>query len=144
MPPALLRDADYLLVNETEAAALLGASIGNVREAAEAARAIRRLGPSWGIITLGAHGTVAVGEDGWLHTSALAVDAVDTTGAGDVFAGVLAAGLAAGQPVREALRLASAAAGVSVTRAGARGLLPGDAPAIRELAARDPDSPIPS
>jgi len=44
--------------------------------------------------------------------------------------------LVEGRPVREAVRLASAAAGLSVTRRGARGLLPADAPAVRELASR--------
>ncbi len=135
VPARLLRDVDYLLANETEAAALLGAGVGSVAEAADAADAIRRLGPSWGMITLGARGTVAAGADGRLHEPALAVDAVDTTGAGDVFAGALAVGLVEGWPVSEAVRLASAAAGVSVTREGARGLLPGDAAAVRAVAA---------
>jgi ribokinase len=69
------------------------------------------------------------------------VDAVDTTGAGDVFAGVLAVGLVEARPVRDAVRLANAAAGVSVTCWGARGLLPADAPAVRELADRAPSGP---
>jgi ribokinase len=110
--------------------------VSNVEEAARAAEAMRRLGPSWAVITLGAQGTVAAGDEGWIHEPALAVEVVDTTGAGDVFAGVLAVGLVEAQPVRAAVRLASAAAGLSVTRWGARGLLPADAPAVRELASR--------
>lgn len=136
LAPGVVRRVDYLLANETEAAALLGRGVHSPEEAAQAAEAIRELGPSWGIITLGERGTVAAGDDGWFHEPASAVDVVDTTGAGDVFAGVLAVGLVEALPVREAVRLASAAAGVSVTRRGARGLLTGDAAAIRKQARR--------
>jgi ribokinase len=136
VPAEVLHGVDYLLANETEAAALVGFGVSGVEEAARAAEAMRRLGPSWGMITLGAQGTVAAGAEGWIHEPALAVDVVDTTGAGDVFAGVLAVGLVEARPVREAVRLASAAAGLSVTRKGARGLRPADAPAVRDLASR--------
>jgi len=136
LPPGVLPRVGYLLANETEAAALLGRGVDSIEDAAEAAGEMRRLGPSWGIITLGGQGTVAAGEDGWFHEPAAAVDVVDTTGAGDVFAGVLAAGLVEKMPVRAAVRLATAAAGVSVTRRGARGLLPGDAAALRARSSR--------
>jgi ribokinase len=135
LSPDVLRRVGYLLANETEAAALLGRAVNSIEDAAQAAEAIRRLGPSWGIITLGEQGTVAAGDGGWFHEPAVAADTVDTTGAGDVFAGVLAAGLVEALPVRDAVRLASAAAGVSVTRRGARGLRPADAPAVRRRAA---------
>jgi sugar/nucleoside kinase (ribokinase family) len=53
------------------------------------------------------------------HITAPAVDAVDTTGAGDAHSGVFLAGLAAGLTVGEAVRRANAAAALTVTRAGA-------------------------
>jgi ribokinase len=56
--------------------------------------------------------------------AALHVVAVDTTGAGDCFSGVLAAGLAAGLSLRVAVARANAAAGLSVAVAGARGGMP--------------------
>jgi ribokinase len=136
LAPGVLRRVSYLLANETEAAALLGRRVDGIEDAAQAAEAMRRLGPSWAIITLGEQGTVAAGDDGWFHEPAVAVDAVDTTGAGDVFAGVLAVGLVEALPVRDAVRLATAAAAVSVTRRGARGLLPADVPALRARSAR--------
>jgi ribokinase len=136
LPAGLLRGVGYLLANETEAAALLGRGrLDGIGDAAAAAGQMRRLGPSWGIITLGGQGTVAAGDQGWFHEPALAVDPVDTTGAGDVFAGVLAAGLVEAMPARAAIRLAAVAAGISVTRRGARGLRPADAPAVRSQAA---------
>jgi ribokinase len=49
---------------------------------------------------------------------------VDTTGAGDAFAGVLAAWLAEGRPLEEAITAANAAGAMSVSQAGARGGMP--------------------
>jgi ribokinase len=136
VPAEVLRGTDYLLANEAEAAGLVGGDVRSIEDATMAAEAMRRLGPTWGVITLGAQGTVAAGDGGCFHEPAPAADAVDTTGAGDVFAGVLAVGLVASLPVRAAVRLAGAAAAVSVTRQGARGLRPGDAPAVRATARR--------
>lgn len=77
------------------------------------------------IVTLGSHGAVlvpAVGAD--VPISAVAVDAVDTVGAGDTFVGALAADLAAGKDLEAATVRAVAAAGLSTTRPGARGGMP--------------------
>ena len=60
------------------------------------------------------------GAAGSLRIPAFAVDAVDTTAAGDVFNGALAVALIEGRAVAEAARFASAAAAISVTRPGAR------------------------
>ena len=49
---------------------------------------------------------------------------VDTTGAGDTFNGVLAAGLASGMTLQQAAKYAAIAAGISVTRRGAAGSIP--------------------
>ena len=77
------------------------------------------------VVTLGAAGALAVPADGpALAIPALHVVPVDTTGAGDAFNGALAAGLAAGLPLDAAARQAVAAAGLSTTRAGARGGMP--------------------
>ena len=85
------------------------------------------------VVTLGAAGALAVPADGQaLAIPAFHVVPVDTTGAGDAFNGALAAGLAAGLPLNAAARQAVAAAGLSTTRAGARGGMPTAA----ELAAK--------
>jgi ribokinase len=52
------------------------------------------------------------------------VTPVDTTGAGDTFAGYFAAALDGGADIPAALRLASGAAAVKVTRAGAGDAIP--------------------
>jgi ribokinase len=77
------------------------------------------------IVTLGAAGALAVPAAGpAIRVPAVPVAPVDTTGAGDAFNGSLAVGLAAGLPLAEAVRRAVASAGLSTTRAGARGGMP--------------------
>jgi ribokinase len=77
------------------------------------------------VITRGAAGAEALLPDGGrLTVPALAIEPVDTTGAGDTFAGVLAAGLDAGLPLDLALRRASAAAGLACLAVGAQQAMP--------------------
>jgi ribokinase len=74
------------------------------------------------VVTLGAEGALIVAPDGTSTAiPAPVVDVVDTTGAGDTFSGVLAAGLAARRPLADAVAEATAAAAHSVTVPGARG-----------------------
>jgi len=73
------------------------------------------------IVTLGAEGALVVPRDGaeW-SVPAVAVQVVDTTGAGDAFNGALAAALASGDSLEVAVRRAVAAGGLATTRVGAR------------------------
>ncbi len=75
-------------------------------------------------VTLGRHGAVILDGDTLHHQAAFHVDAVDTTGAGDVFRGAFMLGLLRGWPPPELLRFANAAAAVSCTRAGAMDAVP--------------------
>ncbi|MBL5967633.1 sugar kinase [Lelliottia amnigena] len=78
------------------------------------------------------HVYVTQGKDGcyWLENGALSylpafqIDVVDTTGAGDVFHGALAVGLAQNQPAQDAVRFASAVAALKCTRPGGRAGIP--------------------
>jgi ribokinase len=70
------------------------------------------------LLTLGAEGAVLVTADETLRVSAPRVTAVDTVGAGDVFCGTLIAARAARFHWEAALRAASEAAAICVTRAG--------------------------
>lgn len=77
------------------------------------------------MVTRGAEGATAFLADGQrISVRALAVEPVDTTGAGDTFAGVLAAGLDAGLALAPALRRASAAAALSCLALGAQEAMP--------------------
>ncbi|MDQ4131149.1 MAG: ribokinase [Actinomycetota bacterium] len=79
------------------------------------------------VVTLGADGALVVTEEDSWRVAAPQVEARDTTGAGDAFNGVLAAALAEGRPLREAVEVAVAAAAFSTESEGAReGMLPRD------------------
>ncbi len=126
--------ADVLTPNETELA-LLAADAADAgdepgRGDSDVETSARRLlsgGPGGRavVVTLGAAGALVVPATGAaVRVPAVPVVPVDTTGAGDAFSGALAVGLAAGLPLAEAVRRAVAAAGLSTTRAGARGGMP--------------------
>ncbi|MFU8888499.1 MAG: ribokinase [Trueperaceae bacterium] len=132
-----LADVDLLLVNETEAAGLTGIPVDEVARAPErAAAALTALVPA-AVLTLGAAGA-AWAEAGKGSDSAASaggdpvtglvpgfvVEAVDTTAAGDAFAGALAVRLAQGAPLAEAVRHANAAGALAATRPGAQPSLP--------------------
>ncbi len=124
LAPEQLQTVQWLVVNEGEAAMLLGTPVEEMSQARAAARALLALGPGDVVITLGARGLVHATAAGVKHYAASSVKAVDTTGAGDTFVGVLAAGLAQGLPADEALRRGQAAAAIAVTRRGAQSAMP--------------------
>ncbi|PAQ10074.1 ribokinase [Mesorhizobium temperatum] len=107
--------AEVLVVNQSEAKALTGQG-----DMAEAADALTAKGAGTVVITLGSEGCLVLGPDqgGSLRLPAPRVEALDTSGAGDVFCGCLAGGLAKGMSVTSALKFALAAAAISVTRPG--------------------------
>ena len=87
--------------------------------------AFRKCGIKKAVITLGSKGALIVDEDGYDTVPVFSFgQAVDTTGAGDTFNGTLTASLSLGKTMREAVRLAAIAAGISVTRRGAAGSIP--------------------
>lgn len=133
LPPC--DSVDLLLVNELEAEAMSGVEVSDPKSAARAAGKLlsdlRRGGCV--VITLGAQGAVALAEAGGsftgkedllLYAPALKVNAVDSTGAGDVFTGGFVSQVTVGRSLGEALRFATAAAAITVTRAGAQSSFP--------------------
>jgi ribokinase len=114
----------YLVVNETEAQQLSGWAAGTVAEAAGAAKQLRLRGHRAVIVTLGAQGAVVADEGGERHIPALPAVPVDTTAAGDTFCGALAVALVEGSPLDDAMRFASAAAAIAVSRLGAQPSIP--------------------
>lgn len=118
LPTDFLRLIDLLVVNEGEARTLAATRSG------DSVAALLDLVPRVAI-TLGARGARYADRDGLrLSVAAPKVTAVDTTAAGDTFAGMLAVGLAERRPVQEALELACAAASLCVETIGASTSIP--------------------
>lgn len=115
----LLSQVDLLIPNETEAAALTG-----LADPEQAARALVNRGIATIIVTLGAKGAVLCRKGLTRHFPALPVPTVDTTAAGDAFVGVLAAMLAEGKTIYEAIHLANAAGALATSKRGAQESLP--------------------
>jgi ribokinase len=115
----LLSLVDVLVVNEIEAKQLSRGS-----DTSTAAIAFLALGPTHIIVSLGAKGVLHITKDSSMHLAAFNVTAKDTTGAGDTFAGCLAAALAKGLEMKIAIRHAQAAAAICVTRDGAQPSIP--------------------
>jgi ribokinase len=121
LPEGTLDGLDPLVVNEHEAAFLLGGKVTGIEGARDAARRLLELGPVSVVITLGSAGAVvAQGEDAD-HLPAPETEVVDTTGAGDAFMGALAVKLSRGELLRGAVAYAVRVGSAAVAVAGAQG-----------------------
>lgn len=120
----LLRNLYLITPNETEAELISGVPITDLASAEEAARKIHRMGVRHVVVTLGSQGALICGELICQVIPALKVEAVDTTAAGDVFNAALVVGLSEGKELPDAIRFASRAAAISVTRMGAQSSAP--------------------
>ncbi|MDQ7911129.1 ribokinase [Phytohabitans sp. ZYX-F-186] len=121
LPEALWNSIDMLIVNQHEATELTQDTTGTLDH--RIAQLLQRT-PTV-LVTLGKQGSLlATRDQPWLHLPAPAVNAVDTTAAGDTFCGVLAAELANGVTTPNAVATANAAAALAVTRPGAQSSIP--------------------
>ena len=115
--------------NETEAEGLTKVGVRGVEGARKAGEIFLSWGVDKAVVKLGAKGCVLVEKDNWKYIEPVKVDAVDSTAAGDVFAGALAFSLAKEDDMIKAVRFANYAGALSTTRYGAQ---PG-APTYDEL-----------
>jgi ribokinase len=120
-PKRILRNVDYLVVNEVELEALSGASVdpGDPASVYAAMGKLHQRGPLAIVATLGSRGALLSGPSGNYEAKGHKVNAIDTTGAGDCFIGAFAAALAQSDSVPDAINFANKAAAISVTRRGA-------------------------
>jgi sugar/nucleoside kinase (ribokinase family) len=119
-PLPVLDAVDLLVPNEQEALALSGSRDGDLEGALERLSS----GGRTVAVTLGAEGAVARAGGDTVRAPAVAVDVVDTTGAGDTFTAGLIAGRLRGLPDAEALRLACACGSLSTRAPGGTGSQP--------------------
>jgi ribokinase len=115
---------DWLVVNESEAAAMLGRPVAGLDGAATAAGDLRDLGARRAVVTAGSKGAALAAPGGTESAPAPSVRSVDSVGAGDAFVAALAVAAAAGVPDGEALRAACAAGATATTRRGTQDALP--------------------
>lgn len=135
-PDAIYPLCDYIVPNETEAAALVGFQLDTLIDARLAADWLLGKGVGTALITLGSRGVLY-----HTHGTSILVPAVapgpviDTTGAGDAFVGGFSAALSLGVEPVEAVRFGCATAGIAVTRRGTAPAMPKRAEILALLAA---------
>lgn len=136
LDPEVLRASDPLVVNQHEAALVL-VQLAPDAEAPEDPEAmvgaLREAGIDAVVLTLGADGSLVADADGTRRIPPAPVRAVDTTGSGDAFIGALALGLARGDDLQAAARLASRVGAFAATGEGAQPSYPRASSVLPEL-----------
>lgn len=117
--PALLTHVDVLTPNESELRILLGLAPDDPTDTLILAGRLRQMGVRNIVVTRGSQGALIIYADGTTEqVSGVAVDVVDTTGAGDAFTSALAVALAGGQSLLAAVRYATYAGALACTKLG--------------------------
>lgn len=124
LEPDVLRRVSVLTPNEVEAEMLTGIAVDAAEQLEAAATVLMERGVQTVLVTLGARGVYVASPAGRDVVPSFPVLPIDTTAAGDVFNGVLAAFLSRGSSLHDAVRAANAAGALCVTRPGAQGSVP--------------------
>lgn len=119
LSPDLFAQVDYLVPNEYELSLLTGMQPGSL-----AADMLKSLGIRCLVVTMGSDGVLVLEEESSYHIQSHHVTVVDTTAAGDAFAGAFAVALSEGLSTQEAAIYGNAAGALAVTQAGAQPSLP--------------------
>jgi ribokinase len=120
LSPTILEQVDIMIVNEIEAAQILGKTLAPLAAAAETAKAVER----GCVVTLGEAGLAASIDNDALYQPAFTTDVIDTTGAGDAFCGAFASAMLMGKCSVDALFWAQAAGALASTRHGVQPSMP--------------------
>lgn len=125
IPKEMLHLLTFVSPNESEAAAISGIEIKDVKSADKAIRAIAAMGIKNVIITLGSRGAIIGNKNGsTFFPSVEGVTAVDPTAAGDSFVGAFCTAICSGYDQSSAMEFANATAAITVSRMGAMPSLP--------------------
>ena len=124
LPPEFYPYCSVITPNETEAQALVGFPVVDRASAVQAAGVLLDRGAQAAVIKLGSMGAYYAVPEGGEYVEPFRVEAVDSVAAGDAFNGALTVSLAEGKPLSEAVRVASAAGALAVTKVGAQDSMP--------------------
>ena len=124
MPEIGYAITDVLTPNETEAAELTGIRVVDVDSARVAADVLLAMGVGTAVVKMGEQGVVAATASERYYVPPYGVDAVDSVAAGDAFGAGLTVALSEGRGLEDALRFASAAGALAVTKPGAQSAMP--------------------
>lgn len=122
LPDELIGLADFIKPNETELATLTGLPTDTMEQCVTAAQQLRQRGAGTVLVSLGSKGVLAVGDGEPVHMPPFKVKAVDSTAAGDCFTAAFVSAYTG--DLEAALRYASAAAAIAVSRPGAQASIP--------------------
>jgi len=120
----ILKRADYIIPNESELEILSGVTINSLKDAEEQALKLLKKGAKNVIVTLGNKGALLVTQEKVKYFDIFPAEVVDTTGAGDAFCGALSFALSNGKPIENAIKIANAVSGLSVTKIGTAPAMP--------------------
>lgn len=124
LPEEIFRFCDWFIPNQTEAKFYTGVYPEDEESAKRCAGELARLGVRNVVVTMGEQGSVGIVDGVYRKADCVPVKAVDTTAAGDTYVGALAVTLSEGASVDEAMRFASKASAITVTRRGAQCAIP--------------------
>ena len=118
--PQELLHVDLICPNESEAEALTGIRVKTEEHAFAAAKELQRQGAQTVAITMGEHGALLLDQEGSQMIPSFPIKPIDTTAAGDAFAGALGVYWAEGNPLKEATQFANASGAIAASRPGAQ------------------------
>jgi ribokinase len=118
LPDSIFSHVDYLTPNESELRILLGLPADDPRSSRELAGELHRRGVRNVVVTLGRTGALILTDELDVMVPAIAVDVVDTTGAGDAFNSGFAVALAEGRDIVDAVRFGVICGGLACTKLG--------------------------
>ncbi len=124
LPDELFNNVDIVKPNETEIQILSGIKTNSKDDIIRAAHSLIEKGVSTVIVTLGSNGSLLVTKEKTESFSALDVQAIDTTAAGDSFTAALAKSLLEGKSIEEAIKFGHLVSSIVVTKKGAQTSIP--------------------
>jgi len=121
---SILSQVDILVPNESECEIITGIDVKSVEDGKTAIKYFMDKGIPQVVVTLGSRGVLYNSGNEIIHKPAIAVKAVDTTAAGDSFAGALAVAFSEGKGIDEAISFANSVGAMTVQKKGAQSSLP--------------------